>query len=82
MYSTIVSQVAVRLSALRACRALAPRNIRSSVVGNELCYKPESRGFEAQWGQWIFSVYLILPTGDYSASNRNEYQKQKNVSSE
>jgi hypothetical protein len=32
----------------------------------------------------IFSIYLILPAalglGDYSASNRNEYQKQKNVS--
>jgi hypothetical protein len=30
----------------------------------------------------IFSIYLILPAalgpGVYSASNRNEYQKQKN----
>jgi hypothetical protein len=31
---------------------------------------------------FFFSIYLILPAalglGDYSASNRNEYQKQKN----
>jgi hypothetical protein len=31
---------------------------------------------------FFFSIYLILPTvlgpGVYSASNRNEYQKQKN----
>jgi hypothetical protein len=30
----------------------------------------------------FFSIYLILPAavgpGDYSASSRNEYQKQKN----
>jgi hypothetical protein len=34
----------------------------------------------------FFSVYLILlaalGTGVYSASNRNKYQKQKNVSGE
>jgi hypothetical protein len=34
----------------------------------------------------FFSIYLILPAalgpGFYSASNRNEYQKQKNVSGE
>jgi hypothetical protein len=34
----------------------------------------------------MFSIYLILPAalgpGDYSASNRNEYQKQKNNVSE
>jgi hypothetical protein len=33
-------------------------------------------------GRWIFSVYLILPVipgpGLHSASDRNEYQKQKN----
>jgi hypothetical protein len=33
-----------------------------------------------------FSMYPILPAelgpGDYSASNRNEYQKQKNFSGE
>jgi hypothetical protein len=34
----------------------------------------------------FFLIYLILPAaltpGVYSASNRNEYQKQKNVSGE
>jgi hypothetical protein len=34
----------------------------------------------------LFPIYLILPAalgpGFYSASNRNEYQKQKNVSRE
>jgi hypothetical protein len=34
----------------------------------------------------LFSIYLILPAelgpGVHSASNRNEYQKQKNVSVE
>jgi hypothetical protein len=49
---------------------------RGSVVVKALCYKPEGRGFK--------SIYLILPAalgpGAYSASNRNEYQKQKSVS--
>jgi hypothetical protein len=47
---------------------------RGSVVVKALCYKPEGRGFDSQWGE-----YLILPAalgpGVYSASNRNEYQK-------
>jgi hypothetical protein len=47
-----------------------------------LCCKPEGRGFETVWGEWISSVYLILPAalgpGVYSASNRNEHQKQAN----
>jgi hypothetical protein len=34
----------------------------------------------------MFSIYLILSAalgpGVYSASNRNEYQKQKNISGE
>jgi hypothetical protein len=54
---------------------------RDSLVVEALCYKPEGRGFQTQWGKWIFSIYLILPaalgSGVYSASNRNEYQKQK-----
>jgi hypothetical protein len=53
-----------------------------SVVVKILCYKPESRGFKPQWGEWISSIYLIflaaLGPGGHSASNRNEYQKQKN----
>jgi hypothetical protein len=48
-----------------------------SVVVEALCYKPEGRG----WGEWIFSTYLILPEaldpGVHSASNGNEYRKQK-----
>jgi hypothetical protein len=55
---------------------------RNSVVVEALCYKPEGQGFRTRWGEWIFSIYLILPaglgSGVYSASNRNEYQKQKN----
>jgi hypothetical protein len=59
---------------------------RVSVVIEALYYKPEGRWFENRWGEWIFSIYLILPAaldpGVYSASNRNEYQKQKNNISE
>jgi hypothetical protein len=51
---------------------------RGSVAVEALGYKPKARGFETQWGEWIFSSYLILPAtlgpGVYSASNRNEYQ--------
>jgi hypothetical protein len=46
-----------------------------------LCYQPEGRGFDTRWGEWIFSIYLILPVTlgpVYSVSNINEYQKQKN----
>jgi hypothetical protein len=47
-----------------------------------LCYKPEGRGLETRWGELIFSIYLILADalgpGVHSATNRNEYQKQKN----
>jgi hypothetical protein len=54
---------------------------RCSVVVKALCYKPEGRGFETRWGEWIFSLYLILAAalgpGLYLASNRNEHQKQK-----
>jgi hypothetical protein len=47
-----------------------------------LCYKLESSGFETQWGECIFSIYLILPAAlgpeVYSAFNRYKYQKHKN----
>jgi hypothetical protein len=47
---------------------------RGSVVTKALCYKPEGRGFDTRWGE-----FLNLPNpGVYSASNRNEYQKHKN----
>jgi hypothetical protein len=51
-----------------------------------LSYMPEGRGFETWWGERMFSIYPILPTAldpeVHSACNRNEYQKQKNVSGE
>jgi hypothetical protein len=50
--------------------------------GYELWHKPERHGFETPWDQWFFSLGMILPDalgpGAYSASNRKEYQKQKN----
>jgi hypothetical protein len=55
---------------------------RGSVIVKALCYKREGRVFETQWGELIFSSYLILPVtlgpGVHSASNRSEYQKQRN----
>jgi hypothetical protein len=55
---------------------------RGSVVVKALCYKSEGRGFDFQWDERIFSICLILPAalgpGVHSASNRNEYEKQKN----
>jgi hypothetical protein len=54
---------------------------RGSVVVKALCYKPDGRGFDNRWGEFL-KIYIILPAalgpGVYSASNRNEYQKQKN----
>jgi hypothetical protein len=51
----------------------------SRVVVKELCYKPHDRGFETRQREY-FSIYLILSAalgpGVYSASNRNEYQRQ------
>jgi hypothetical protein len=59
---------------------------RSSILVKALCYKLEGRDFETRWGKYNFSIYLILPAalgpGVHSASNRNEYQKQKNNVSE
>jgi hypothetical protein len=41
--------------------------------------------FETKQGEWMFSICLILPAaldrGVYSASNRNEYQKNTNNAS-
>jgi hypothetical protein len=49
---------------------------RGSILVKALCYKPEGRGFETRWGEWNFSIYLILPAalgpGISSASNRTE----------
>jgi hypothetical protein len=53
---------------------------RGSLVVEALCYKPQGRGFPDKVITFFF--YLILPAelgpGVYSASNLNEYQKQKN----
>jgi hypothetical protein len=55
---------------------------RGSVVVKALCYKQEYRGFEARWGEWMFSIYLLLPaapgSGVYSVCNGNKNRKQKN----
>jgi hypothetical protein len=34
---------------------------RDGVLVKAPCYKQESRGFETQWDEWIFSIYVILP---------------------
>jgi hypothetical protein len=59
--------------ALRACcgrlvsmanliHPVLQNNYKSNVVVEALWYRPECRGFEAQWGARIFlSIYLILP---------------------
>jgi hypothetical protein len=84
------------LGALGRCSTPAPRTVKNmldalllligtkgtwdSVVDGAPCYKPEDRGFETRWGEWLcFSIYLIPPaalgSAVHSASNRNEYQK-------
>jgi hypothetical protein len=34
---------------------------RGSVVVKVLCYKPEGRGLEASWGNYMLSIYPIHP---------------------
>jgi hypothetical protein len=68
-------------------KTIHPRVFINTQMLKALCEKPEVGGFETRWGEWFFfSIYLILPAavgpGVYSDSNRNEYQKQKNVSRE
>jgi hypothetical protein len=80
-----------RLNAIRECDAtkwiyeykVKANGARFSVVVKALCYKPGGRGLETQLSKLIyFSILLILPAalgpGIHSASNRNDYQKQKN----
>jgi hypothetical protein len=61
---------------------MADEEAHGSVVVEALGHKAEDPGFEIQWDELIFSIYLILPAalgpGSYLAYNRNEYQKQKN----
>jgi hypothetical protein len=49
-------------------------------VIEELHWEPESPRFDSRCGNLILSDYLILPvvrgSGVYSASNRNEHQRQ------
>jgi hypothetical protein len=51
------------------------------VAVKALRYKLDGRRFESRWGEWLSWICLILLAalgpGLYSASNRNEYQKQK-----
>jgi hypothetical protein len=51
-----------------------------------LGYKSEGPGFGIPWGKLFVTIEVIIPAalgpGVYSASNRNEYQKQKYVSGE
>jgi hypothetical protein len=62
------------------------RNIQEAhgrIVVKVQCCKPEGHEFETWWGEWISLIYVILLAtlgpGVYSASNRDEYQKQKNT---
>jgi hypothetical protein len=48
---------------------------RGRVVVKALSYYPEGHGFETRWDEGIPAG---LAPGVYSASNRNEYQKQRN----
>jgi hypothetical protein len=62
---------------IRPHSVITKHRARSSVVVMALCYKV---GGECIF--FFFSISLILPAalgpGVYSASNRNEYQKQRN----
>jgi hypothetical protein len=60
---------------------LSSMGARGSLVVEVLCYKPEGHGFITRYGEF-FSISVILPTTlgpeVHSASNINEYLKQKN----
>jgi hypothetical protein len=54
---------------------------RGNIVVKALCYKPEGRGFNTRWGEFLNVPNLsgaALDPGVYSAAYRNEYQKHKN----
>jgi hypothetical protein len=65
-------------------RFVRKRGAGGSIVVRALFYKTGGSVLETRRGERIFSVYLILPAalgpGVYSASNRNECQKQKTIS--
>jgi hypothetical protein len=80
-FYTVCSLVILLLSAHSICYSLY-HEIYHKRMKEALCYKLEGRGFKTWWGEWMFSIYLILLAAlgpeIYSAFNRNEYQKQKN----
>jgi hypothetical protein len=49
---------------IRGGYKLSVLNLRLYVEA--LSYKQESHGFEPQWGNWISSIYLILPAAHYA----------------
>jgi hypothetical protein len=61
---------------------ITSKTARGSVLVKALRYKPEGRGFQTRWGEWISPIYLILPAAlcpeADSTSHINEYLKQKN----
>jgi hypothetical protein len=75
-------QLFIRSQDQNICKLLLKvSGARGNIVVKALCCNPEIRGFETGKGGCIFLIYLILPSelgsGVHSASNRNEYQKQK-----
>jgi hypothetical protein len=58
---------------------LSLNNRNLTYPGGRLCYKPGGRGFKSRWGNWIFSIDLILQPhygpGVDSTSDRNEYRE-------
>jgi hypothetical protein len=65
----------------RLARDIAQFGDRCSAVVKALCYTLKGRGVETRWGEWIFSIYLILlatPGHEvYAASNRNGTRSRK-----
>jgi hypothetical protein len=48
-------------------------------VVKALCYKPEGRGFETRWGEWIFSNYLILLALGFTQSLTEMSTRSRNI---
>jgi hypothetical protein len=68
-------------SRLSTCE-ISPSLACGIILVKALCCKSDGHGLETRSDECIFTICLILPTalgpGVYSASNRNEYQRQKN----
>jgi hypothetical protein len=69
-----------KINFILQCSCCRTAEARGSTVIKALCYKPEVTGLRPHKVNF-FSIYQILPAtlgpGVHSASNRNEYQKQK-----